>query len=130
MTGRLHHIAIICSDRSASLRFYGALGFTVTEVCARPERGDEIIFMSGHGISLELFAVSNRPERPTSPEAYGLRHIALVVDDVAAACGELCAVGYQPEAIRSDSRTGELMTFVKDPDGLPIELRECLKKHK
>lgn len=56
----LHHIAILCAEREASLRFYEALGFHVIESHVRPERKDEVIFMEqqgcvdGPGIVLEL----------------------------------------------------------------------------
>ena len=76
----LHHIAILCSDREASLRFYTALGFVLYESHIRPERGDEILMLHGHGITLELFVSDGNPARVTGPEAYGLRHLALAVD--------------------------------------------------
>ena len=120
----LHHIAILCADREMSLRFYQTLGFALYESHVRPERQDEILMMRGHGIVLELFAVSGNPQRVSNPEAYGLRHLALKVaplDDV------LCALtngGYEPEPVRLDTFSGERMTFVKDPDGLPIEIHE------
>ena len=123
MIERMHHIALIVSERERSLRFYEALGFSLSESVLRPERRDEILFMSGHGIVLEIFVDATHPKRLTAPEALGLRHIAFTVDDVSSACKALRALGYEPEATRTDSRTGAEMTFVKDPDGLPIELR-------
>ena len=120
----LHHIAILVSDRTASLRFYETLGFTLRESHIRTGRKDEILLLDGHGITLELFAVKDRPARVTDPEAYGLRHPALLVDDVDETVRQIKAVGYTPEPIRLDSFTGEKMTFVKDPDGLPVELHE------
>ena len=120
----LHHIAILCSDREASLRFYETLGFDLYESHPRPERQDEILMLRGHGIVLELFVSKNNPTRVSNPEAYGLRHLALAVDALDELVGMLEYVGYQPEPIRRDTFTGEKMTFVKDPDGLPIELHE------
>ena len=120
----MHHIAILCSDRSASLHFYETLGFTLRESHVRLERNDEIIMMDGHGITLELFVVKGNPARVTNPEAYGLRHLALAVEEIEEIVQLLEEAGYQPEPIRRDSFTDEKMTFVKDPDGLPIELHE------
>ena len=120
----LHHIAILCSDREASLRFYETLGFDLYESHLRPERQDEILMMRGHGIVLELFVSKNNPPRVSNPEAYGLRHLALAVDALDDLVSTLEHAGYQPEPIRRDTFTGEQMTFVKDPDGLPIELHE------
>ena len=120
----LHHIAILCSDREVSLRFYETLGFDLYESHPRPERQDEILMLRGHGIVLELFVSKNNPPRVSNPEAYGLRHLALAVDALDDLVGTLEHAGYQPEPIRRDTFTGEQMTFVKDPDGLPIELHE------
>ena len=120
----LHHIAILCSDRDASLRFYTTLGFALYESHLRPERGDEILMLHGHGITLELFVSEGHPARPTGPEAYGLRHLALAVDVLEEVLRTLTDAGYEPESIRRDTFTGERITFVKDPDGLPIELHE------
>lgn len=38
--------------------------------------------------------------------------------------GGLLQAGYQPEPMRVDTITGKAMFFVKDPDGLPIEIHE------
>ena len=125
----LHHIAILCSNREASLRFYETLGFVVHESHVRQERHDEVIFMrhgcgAGAGITLELFISEEHPQRVTSPEAYGLRHLALRVADAEAVREKLIAAGYEPETLRTDTFDGKKLFFVKDPDGLPIELHE------
>ena len=120
----LHHIAILCAEREASLRFYETLGFAVYESHVRPERKDEIIFMNGYGIVLELFISAGNPQRVSGPEAYGLRHLALGVTDAQAAREKLIAAGYAPEPIRTDTFNDRKLFFVKDPDGLPIELHE------
>lgn len=123
--GGLHHIAIICAEKESALRFYAdGLGFEVTRCHVRPEHHDEIVLMRGHGIVLELFIDATHPPRVTGPEAYGLRHIALRVDDVEAVAAHMRACGFSPESIRRDTFDGKKMTFVKDADGLPVELHE------
>ena len=120
----LHHIAILASERERSLAFYGALGFEVQSCHPRPERQDEIIFLQQGCMTLELFVTAGRPARPSWPEAYGLRHLALRTGDAAAVRDLLLAAGYQPEELRQDALTGETLFFVLDPDGLPIEIYE------
>ena len=125
MPSELHHIAILCSDKERALRFYrDALGFEVVRAVERPERGDEIVWLYGYGVTLEVFIAPNRPERVSEPEAYGLRHLALRVSDIEATVAHLAACGFTPEPIRRDSFDGKKMTFVKDADGLPVELHE------
>ena len=112
----LHHIAIIVSSEE-SLGFYGKLGFKETERFVREK--DTIVFMTGYGVVLEIFIDPTRPVRVTDPEAMGLRHLALMVDNVR---GTLIELGMEAEPIRTIG--GKSFTFMKDPDGLPIELHE------
>lgn len=121
----LHHIAIICSDKQRALSFYvDALEFEIVRTHVRPAHHDEIIMLEGYGVILELFIDDTHPPRVTNPEALGLRHLAFRVEDVEKLSESLKARGFYPELIRKDSFTCEKMTFVKDPDGLPIELHE------
>lgn len=124
MITALHHIAILCSDRERSLCFYELLGFRVRESHLRPERNDEVIFLDQKDVTLELFISAGNPQRVSSPEAYGLRHLALRAEDVQAIRKRLIAAGYVPEPLRTDTFDGKRLFFVKDPDGLPIEIHE------
>ena len=109
----LDHIALIVS-KEENLDFYKKLGFIEKN---RIERGyDTVVFMECDGLLLEVFIDPNHPDRVSGPEAYGLRHIAFVIDD-------LSKVGVQCEEIRTDW-FGRRFTFTKDPDGQPIELKE------
>ncbi len=119
-----HHIAILASDREKTLAFYAALGFSVRECHVRPERNDEIIFMEQAGITLEIFISANNPPRVSGPEAYGLRHLALRETDAESMRLHLIRAGFAPEPMRHDDFDGRRMFFVKDPDGLPIEIHE------
>ena len=124
MISGMHHIAILASKREETLRFYETLGFSVTENHVRPERNDEIIFMKQQNITLEIFISEGHPPRLSGPEAYGLRHIAFAVQNAAAVREALCRKGYAPEEMRSDTFSGKNMFFIKDPDGLPVEIHE------
>ena len=120
----IHHIAIICSDKSAALEFYcEKLGFPVIRENYRPERDDWKIDLAMGYCELELFIMKGHPVRP-SPEAYGLRHLAFRVESVDETVAELAEKGIECEPVRCDTFTGEKMTFFHDPDGLPIEIHE------
>ena len=109
----LDHIALIVS-KEENLAFYKKLGFIEKN---RIGRGyDTVVFMENNSIVLEIFIDPNHPARVSGPEAYGLRHIAFVVDD-------LSKVDVQCEEIRTDW-FGRRFTITKDPDGQPIELKE------
>ena len=118
MIKRLHHIAIIVSSEDG-VGFYKALGFTEEN---RIDRGyDQLVWLNGYGEKLELFVDATHPARVTVPEALGLRHLAFEVDDVDAEWERLKQ--FSPEPIRI-KYNGKKVFFVKDPDGLPIEIRD------
>ena len=120
----IHHVAVICSDKAAALRFYHELlGFPIVRENYRPERDDWKIDLQMGSCELELFIMKDHPSRP-SPEAYGLRHLAFRVESVDRVVAELEEKGIPCEPVRTDTFTGEKMTFFHDPDGLPIEIHE------
>lgn len=121
----LHHIAMICSDEKKALRFYcEGLGFTALSRQERPERHDTILMLSGYGMVIELFVDAAHPARIDQPEALGLRHLALKVTELEKIIQHMQDVGFQAEPIRHGFSDGRRLAFVKDPDGLPIELHE------
>ncbi|NNU83811.1 VOC family protein [Geobacillus sp. BMUD] len=122
----IHHIAVICSDYERSKRFYtDILGFRpLREQYRAARRSYKLDLEADGGIQLELFSFANPPKRPSYPEACGLRHLALAVDDIDEAIAYLRRHGINPEPVRIDEATGKRFTFFQDPDGLPIELYE------
>lgn len=123
--GKIHHVAIIVSDYETSKDFYvNKLGFRVIRENYRPERDDYKLDLELQGCELELFSGGEHPQRPSYPEAYGLRHLAFWVDDMEAVIAELNSKGIATEPVRVDEFTGKRMTFFHDPDGLPLELHE------
>ena len=123
---RLHHIAIICKDYEKSKRFYTEiLGFKIEQEIYRAERQSYKLDLSINGNYLiELFSFPNPPERPSRPEATGLRHIAFEVENIENCIQILTADNIVSEPIRIDEFTNKKFTFLNDPDNLPIELYE------
>lgn len=124
---RIHHVAIIASDYERSKRFYTqVLGLRVLAEVYREARDSwKLDLALPDGTQIELFSFPSPPPRPSRPEACGLRHLAFVVDDVAAHADTLRAHGVDVEPLRVDEYTGRRFTFFADPDGLPIELYEA-----
>lgn len=126
MFNRIHHIAIICSDYEISKDFYvNKLGFEVIGEVFRVERKSWKLDLAINGVyQIELFSFENPPERPSRPEAQGLRHLAFEVGDVEEAAKLLKEKRIVTEPIRIDEFTGKKFTFFTDPDGLPLEIYE------
>ena len=121
---KLDHIAIIASDYQKALAFYGILGFQEIERVKRPF--DIMGMLECDGVWIELFEKA-APARLTEPEALGLRHIAFATDDLDKKVEQLHQNGIDAGALRTDPH-GRRFTFLKDPDGLPIEIKEELPR--
>ncbi|CAH1552420.1 VOC family protein [Vibrio alginolyticus] len=124
MFNAIHHVAIICSDYSKSKRFYTeVLGLKVIAENYREARDSYKLDLAlPDGSQVELFSFPGAPERPSFPEAQGLRHLAFLVDDVEQVKAYLESNDVEVEPIRIDEFTGKAFTFFQDPDGLPLEI--------
>lgn len=122
----IHHIAIICSDYERSKQFYvDVLGADIIcETWREQRRSYKLDLRLGNG-QLELFSFPEPPPRPTRPEACGLRHLALAVENLETQITHLQNHHIDVEPIRLDKLTGKRFTFFQDPDGLPLELYEA-----
>lgn len=109
----LHHVAIIASSEK-SIEFYSSLGFVETE---RIERGYDTVVMMDGPCTLEIFIDPTHPKRMSNPEAMGLRHLAFKADDFA-------GIVKRYESKTYGNEIGKRFSFINDPDGLPIEIRE------
>jgi glyoxylase I family protein len=123
----IHHAAIICSDYQVSKRFYTEILKleVVAENYREARQSYKLDLALPSGAQIELFSFPNAPERPSFPEAQGLRHLAFCVDDVQQMKAYLESKGVEVEPIRVDEFTDREFTFFADPDGLPLELYQA-----
>lgn len=120
---KIHHIAIICSNYEVSKKFYTeVLGLNIIREVYREERQSYKLDLAiGEHYVIELFSFPNPPERPSRPEACGLRHLAFAVKNVEEKRNELIQKGLVCEEIRIDEFTDRKFFFTQDPDKLPLE---------
>ncbi|AZI19950.1 SMU1112c/YaeR family gloxylase I-like metalloprotein [Chryseobacterium taklimakanense] len=123
---KIHHIAIICSNYEVSKKFYTeVLGLNIIREVYREERQSHKLDLAiGEHYVIELFSFPNPPERPSRPEACGLRHLAFAVENVEEKRNELIHKGLVCEEIRIDEFTDRKFFFTQDPDKLPLEFYE------
>jgi glyoxylase I family protein len=125
MLDAVHHVAIICSDYARSRNFYSEiLGLPIIREVWRSERQSWKCDLRAGNAQIELFSFPSPPERPSRPEACGLRHLAFSVASLEPVIGRLQSLGIEVEPVRVDEHTGKRFTFFADPDGLPLELYE------
>lgn len=126
MIRAVHHIAIIAGNYQQSKTFYTeVLQLQVIREVYRADRDSYKLDLGLNGqYIIELFSFPGAPERPSRPEARGLRHLAFAVDDLDQSIAAINAKGAETEPIRIDPHTGKRFTFFADPDGLPLEFYE------
>ncbi|NDV92428.1 VOC family protein [Alteromonas sp. 345S023] len=126
MLSGFHHVAIICSDYPTSKAFYtDVLGFRILDENYRAARNSyKCDIALPDGSQIELFSFPGAPERPSRPEAQGLRHLAFKVSNIEDVIAHLANHQVACEPIRTDPYTNKRFTFFQDPDGLPLELYE------
>ncbi|MFT2110017.1 VOC family protein [Marinomonas sp. 2405UD68-3] len=124
MFKRIHHAAIICSDYAVSKHFYTHILQLdiVAENYREARQSYKLDLQLPDGGQIELFSFPNPPQRPSTPEAQGLRHLAFAVVSVEQSKRLLEEQGVPVEPIRIDEFTGKHFTFFQDPDGLPLEM--------
>ena len=122
----IHHVAIICTNYDVSKQFYtDVLGIQIIREVYRVERDSYKLDLAlNNRYVLELFSFPNPAQRPSRPEAAGLRHLAFEVENLDEVVVELERNGVTAESIRMDEFTGKRFTFIADPDGLPLEFYE------
>ena len=124
MTRYLHTMLRI-TDPDASRKFYEALGLEFRrdmDIVRGGEREATNYFFGVPGQEEELELTYNHVGR-TYELGTGYGHIALAVDDLAAALERLQEQGIEAEREPYRVREGgSLLCFVRDPDGYRIEL--------
>jgi len=122
---KIHHVAIIASDYERSKDFYTRiLGFEIIRETHRQERQSYKLDLRVGDAQIEMFSFPNPPQRPTNPEACGLRHLCFAVSNLEQTRVGLLAHGLSLEEIRTDETTGKRFFFFRDPDNLPLEIYE------
>jgi glyoxylase I family protein len=113
---RLDHVSLNVTDRARSIAWYrDVLGLPQLN---EPTADDEPVFLGQPGLQFGLFQAERQsPQR--EPESSGLRHVALVVDDLDAARERLRAHGVE---FRSEDHGNALSVYFSDPDGHVLEL--------
>jgi catechol 2,3-dioxygenase-like lactoylglutathione lyase family enzyme len=140
MDAGVHHIAISVKDINRALRFYcDLLGFesewdmdhrsgeTLSKVVGLHETDMRIVMLKGYGLRLELFKYYGSEGQMKSPMRqcdFGLTHFALSVRNIHKVYKQLAEAGVEFNCPPQNLRPGVWATYMKDPEGVTIELIE------
>lgn len=113
---RLDHVSLNVTDRARSIAWYrDVLG---VQQLNQPNGDDEPVFLGEPGLQFGLFQ-AQRESPSREPESSGLRHIALVVDDLSAAQQRLRELGVP---FNYEDHGNALSVYLRDPDDHVLEL--------
>ena len=132
MIRRIEHTTITVSDLSRSVDFYTRLlGFRIDREMWIPESQLRIVFLRLGGTELELFGVPQTRGVSMSDvnEVIGYKHICLLVDGVDEEYARLAQAGVTFRIPPTDVQDVRI-AFLKDPDGMDIELLEYLERER
>ena len=118
------HVALRVRDFDRALAFYvGQLGFDEMFRLDRDGRLWIIYLRITDDQYLELFD-EGLTERAHAPEATGLNHLCLTVDDLDAVIGRLGRAGVALSRPKKLAMDGNHQAWIEDPDGNRIELMQ------
>jgi glyoxylase I family protein len=127
---KIHHVAISVSDLESSIGFYENFGFVVKKKSHSPDKTFEIVLLELKGQILELFcfrdSANGGVENDLMDELQktGVKHFSFVVDDIEQAKEMVLEKGLSSEVEIKDGITGVKYFFIKDPDGMFVEVLE------
>lgn len=122
---RILHTMLRVGDLQRSIEFYtGVLGMRLLRTTERPDQGYSLAFV-GYATNPDQAEIeltcNHGVDRYELGTAYG--HIAIQVEDAAAACARIRAAGGNVTRDAGPVKGGTtVIAFVQDPDGYKIEL--------
>ena len=124
---RVHHIAISVKDSEKSAKFYkDNFGFEEINRFTKPGWDGSAIILKLHDLQFEIFQFQNQIEKQddlSNLKVIGLKHIGIQVESVKQKYEKL-----KNKDIDIDKpvkgTTCSWFCFLRDPDGIPIELYE------
>lgn len=125
----LHHVAVTVSDLERSIGFYEQLGFRQALSWKASDGSISIVHLQDSGGQFLELVHYREHVLPSAPPAVGndldvvaVKHLAVRVDDVAAAHAEITDLDLGEMTELQQGRTRMDLFFVRDPDGLWVEI--------
>jgi len=126
----IDHYAISVSDADKSIQFYEIFGFDVIKDYETEDKSLRIVQMKKDGMIIEFFNYKEYDALPDFVEnlgsdlkVLGSKHLGLNTKDLTTAAEYLVENGVLKEMPKiNEGRLGRSYFFVKDPDGIFVEV--------
>lgn len=128
-----HHVALSVTDLPRSREFYQKLGFASTMHWVSPDSSLQVERLKLGCAMLELFCFPQPVPAPASSKdlstdlpRLGCKHFALECENLENTILELKENGFQDIPNITTGKTGVRYVFIRDPDGILVEILEEL----
>ncbi len=133
---QIHHIAISVKDAQRSEDFYSFFGFNKVHRWEAEDKSLQIVHLKNNeGVILELFCYTAPQDAPahtastkTDLPVIGVKHFGLRVESIEEAKKAIEKQGITIVTEITKGRTGPLYFFIKDPDGILVEIMQDDRK--
>ena len=128
----ISHVAISVTDMDQSIDFYKTFGFKVVKTWQANDNSLRITHLSLNNMVIEIFCYTNHLELPnhskllsTDLPVIGTKHFAFGVKNIHHAYDDLLDKKVIKDNVTiTTGRLGKQYFFIKDPDGILIEIIE------
>lgn len=133
---KVHHLTISVRDIEKSEKFYSIFGFKRVHFWQADDKSLQIVHLrNAENIILEMFCYASPIDAPIQskmlesdlPEI-GVKHFALSVESLKKSKKELERLGVDIAVDVTKGRTGIDYFFIKDPDGILLEIAQDDRK--
>ena len=132
----LDHVGVSVSNLNRSIEFYKKnFGFNVERLIELPQRNLRVALLQKAGFTIEMLQFADalplpdyRKTMETEGKTIGVKHFCMRVNDIQAASDFLKRNGVKFDSEVTVGVRGLRRFFVKDPDGILVELSEGPKK--
>lgn len=126
------HIAISVKNMGVSIDFYRRFGFKVLKTWRAEDGSIEIAHIGLENMVIEIFCYKSGQDLPkfskeltTDLPVIGVKHFAFGVEHIENTYNDLLSSGIITDEVKIvNGRLGKKYFFIKDPDGILIEIIE------